>query len=169
MANTPINPVHNNAACEAVLAGTYQGTLVMCHDNVPYAVPINHAFVDGKFYFHCGLQGRKIDLIKANPSVVYVVNKYHGDAGVPEDGRCHGPWESLLAYGTARVIEDPDEKAVAFRAFMGQYGRPDYEMSDQARNDTSAIVIDVTSMTVRSELARKKKEYWLWLPEGAVA
>lgn len=166
MANTPIEPSHNNALCEQVLAGTVHGTLVMCLDNLPYAVPMNHAFVDGKFYFHCGLRGHKIDLIKQNPNVVYVVNAYRGaPETMTEDGRCHGPWESLLAYGTARVIEDPDEKAIAFRAFMGQYGRPDYQMSEQARNDTAAIVITVTSMTVRAELTRHEQQYWLWLPE----
>ena len=165
MANNPIQPVRNNAACEAVLENTFQGTLVMCHEDVPYAVPMNHAFVEGKFYFHCARRGRKIDLIRQNPNVVYVVSEYRGaPAEMPEDSRCHGPWQSLVAYGTARVIEDNDEKAVAFRAFMGAYGCPDYQMSDQGHDDTSALVIEVSSMTVRSEMAAGKKEYWLWLP-----
>lgn len=166
MANKSIEPVHDNAACEAVLDGTREGTLVMCADNVPYAVPINHAFVGGKFYFHCGLRGRKIDLINANPNVVYVVNKFHGTEAPDKKGRCHGQWQSLIAYGTARVISDDLEaKADAFRAFMSWYGRPDYEMSEQARDETGALVIDVTSMTVRSEMVRRQPEYWLWLPE----
>jgi uncharacterized protein len=165
VANTPIEPVRNNAACEQLLAGTCVGTLVMCHENTPYAVPMNHAFVGGKFYFHCALRGRKIDLIKQNPNVVYVVSEFRGTPGeLPADSRCHGPWESLLAYGTARVIEDHDAKAIAFRAFMGEYGQPDYTMSEEGRNDTSALVIDVTSMTVRAELPGKEKAYWLWLP-----
>jgi hypothetical protein len=165
VANTPIEPILNNAACEAVLQNTYQGTLVMCHESIPYAVPMNHAFVDGKFYFHCAVRGRKIDMIRQNPNVVYVVSEFRGTpAEMPEDSRCHGPWESLVAYGTARVIEENDEKAIAFKAFMGAYGTPDYEMSDKGRNDTSAIVIEVTSMTVRSEMTTKDKAYWLWLP-----
>ena len=165
MANTPIEPIANNAGCEQVLQDTFEGTLVMCHENTPYAVPMNHAFVDGKFYFHCGLRGRKIDLIKQNPNVVYVVNKFHGEAEeVPPNGRCHGPWQSLLAYGTARVIEDNDEKAIAFKAFMGYYGAADYKMTDLGRNETSGIIIEVASMTVRSELTRGQNEYWLWLP-----
>jgi len=166
MANKDIEPIRNNAACEQVLEDTHIGTLVMCLDNVPYAVPLNHAFVDGRFYFHCGLRGRKIDLIKANPSVVYVVNKYHGPEAPDEKGRCHGPWQSLIAYGTARVIgEDLAAKAEVFRTFMGCYGQPGYEMNEQARDETAAIVIEVTSMTVRSELVRRQPEYWLWLPE----
>jgi uncharacterized protein len=166
MANKNIEPVRNNAACEEVLEGTRIGTLVMCHDSVPYAVPLNHAFVDGKFHFHCGLRGRKIDLIKANPAVVYVVNKYQGTEPPDEKSCCHGPWQSVIAYGTARVISDDlDAKAEAFRAFMSWYGRPDYEMNEQARDETAAIVIEVTSMTVRSEMVRREPEYWLWLPE----
>lgn len=167
MANTPIQPVLNNAACEEVLQGTYNGTLVMCYENTPYAVPINHAFVDGKFYFHCALIGRKIDLIKQNPNVVYVVTKYHNPPDPnPGRDRCHGPWESLIAYGTAKVVEDLEGKAVAFRQFMAYYGTEDYQMAEQARTQTSAIVMDVTSMTVRQELVRRENHYWLWLPGG---
>lgn len=165
MANTPIEPVLDNAACEKVIQDTYHGTLALCHANTPYAVPMNHAFVDGRFYFHCAVRGRKIDLIRQNPRVVYVIAKYHGTPDeAPTGKRCHGPWESLIASGSARVIEDLDEKAVAFRAFMGYYGTPDYQMNEQARHSTSAIVMEVASMTVRAELARGKTEYWLWLP-----
>ncbi|MEI6502941.1 MAG: pyridoxamine 5'-phosphate oxidase family protein, partial [Armatimonadota bacterium] len=147
MANTPIDPVPNNAACEQVLQDTHQGTLVMCHESIPYAVPMNHAFVGGRFYFHCGLRGHKIDLLKQNPNVVYVVTKHHGASEETQTGdRCHGPWESLIAYGTARVIEDEDGKTAAFRTFMACYGKADYQMSEQARTLTSAIVIEVTSM-----------------------
>ncbi|MBT7165758.1 MAG: hypothetical protein HN904_23465, partial [Victivallales bacterium] len=165
MANTLIDPVLNCAACERVIQNTYQGTLAMCNGDAPYAVPMNHAFVDGKFYFHCGIRGHKLDLIAQNPNVVYVINKLHATAEQTEDDACcHGPWESLIAYGTARVVEDLDEKAVVFGKFMGYYGKPDYKMNEQARTSTSGIVIDVTSMTVRSELTRGTTEYWLWTP-----
>jgi nitroimidazol reductase NimA-like FMN-containing flavoprotein (pyridoxamine 5'-phosphate oxidase superfamily) len=165
MANSLIEPIHDNAACEQVLQGTREGTLVMCEGDTPYAVPLNHAFVDGRFYFHCGLRGRKLDLIRRNPQVVYVVSKLHATpVEMPLDQRCHGPWESLLAYGTARVVENLDEKAIAFRAFMSWYGVEDYQMTDGARNVTSGIIIDVTSMTVRAELTRGETRYWLWLP-----
>jgi nitroimidazol reductase NimA-like FMN-containing flavoprotein (pyridoxamine 5'-phosphate oxidase superfamily) len=163
MANRPISPVLDNAACEKVIQGTYHGTLAMCHEAAPYAVPMNHAFVNGRFYFHCAVRGRKIDLIRQNPNVVYVIAKYHGSLEEQRTSkRCHGPWESLLAYGTARIIEDNDAKAAAFKAFMSCYGAADFQMTEQARHSTSAIVMDVASMTVRAEMARGKTEYWLW-------
>lgn len=165
MANTLIEPVLNCAACEQVIRDTTHGTLAMCHESMPYAVPMNHAFVDGRFYFHCGIRGHKLDLIAQNPNVVYVINKSHAAPDATEASvRCHGPWESLIAYGTARVVEDLDEKAVAFGKFMGYYGKPDYKMDELARTSTSGIVMDVTSMTVRAELTRGTTEYWLWTP-----
>ena len=74
-----INPIPNNEECERILTDSYIGILVMCRDDEPYAVPINHSYADGKLYFQCGLTGRKLDMIRANPKVCYVVNNYFGD------------------------------------------------------------------------------------------
>lgn len=168
MANKLIEPVLNNAACEKIIRDSYEGTLVMCQDNLPYAVPINHAFVDGQFIFHGAIRGRKIAVMTANPNVVYVISRYHGTHESPQSPKCHGPWESVIAYGTARIIEDLDAKAAAFTAFMKYYGN-DFKMTDQGREQTLAIIMDVTSMTARIEMIRGKNEYWLWRPEARTA
>jgi nitroimidazol reductase NimA-like FMN-containing flavoprotein (pyridoxamine 5'-phosphate oxidase superfamily) len=41
-------------------------------------VSINHAYEDGKFYFHCAVGGKKVDSIERNLSVVYTIIKYYG-------------------------------------------------------------------------------------------
>lgn len=164
MANTPIEPVLNNSACEKIIENTFDGTLVMCDGEVPYAIPINHAYLEGRFYFHGAIRGRKIDTIKRNPNVVYVISKYHNAPDAAAGQNCHGPWESIIAYGTARVIEDVQEKAEVFERFMRYYGDTKFQMTEQARKETSGIVLTVTSMTARSEVPPAKKEYWLWLP-----
>ena len=51
MSNNLIEPILNVAACEKILENTHEGTLATCHENIPYAVPMNHAYVDGKFFF----------------------------------------------------------------------------------------------------------------------
>jgi len=169
MANKLIEPVLNNAACEKIIRDTYEGTLVMCQENMPYAVPINHAFVDGKFLFHCAIRGRKLDVIRQNPNVAYVISKYYGSHKDLQSPKCcHGPWESILAHGTARIVEDINAKAAIFAAFMKYHGN-DFKMTEEGSERTLAIIMDVTSMTARSEMVRAKKEYWLWLPESVRA
>ncbi len=172
----PIRPIPNNAECERILKSFHSGILVMCRDEEPYAVPINHAYSDGKLYFHCAPTGRKLDMIRANPRVCYVVNRYFGDPEHLADGvRCHGDWESVIAYGKARVIDDPEELREAFSIFMNYYGSANYEPGEQALRTTRAIIIEVESMTARREVPHEgfdRKtgkgevdiDYWSWSP-----
>jgi hypothetical protein len=171
-----INPVPNKQECERIIKSSYTGVLVMCQDDEPYALPINHAYVDGKLYFHCGTTGRKLDIIRANPNVCYVVNNYFGDPEDFKDGvRCHGNWESVIAYGKARIVEDPDELRKAFTEFMNYYSPNYFEPSENSIHTTRAIIIQVESMTARRETPREgfnrntgkgkvDMEYWSWSP-----
>lgn len=172
----PIEPIPNNAECERILRSSYSGILVMCHDEEPYAVPINHAYSDGKLYFHCAPAGRKLDMIRANPRVCYVVNNYFGDLGDMEDSvRCHGNWESVIAYGKARVIDDPEELRAAFATFMSCYSPAYFKPSEGSLQTTRAIIIELESMTARRECPREgfdrktgegrvDVDYWSWCP-----
>lgn len=159
----PIKPIPNNVECERILKGSFVGILVMCQDEEPYAVPINHAYSDGKLYFHCAPTGRKLDMIRANPRVCYVVNNHFGS---PEDSadnvKCHGNWESVIVYGKARVIDDPEELRDAFSIFMKYYRPHPYKPSEESLKTTRAIVVEAESMTARREIPGEGVDYWSW-------
>ena len=162
----PIIPVPNNAECERIARTYPTGVLEMCRESTPYAVPMNHAWSDGKLYFHCAPTGRKLDMIRANRNVCYVINGYFGQPGDLADPRkCHGSWESVIAYGTARVLEDPEEVRQAFLIF-GRCYNPDFELSEDAVKTTSAVTLAVEVMTARREAPGQPVEYWSWAPQG---
>jgi nitroimidazol reductase NimA-like FMN-containing flavoprotein (pyridoxamine 5'-phosphate oxidase superfamily) len=161
-------PVVDNKRCEDMLKGTYHGVLVMCSDNKPYAVPMNHGYVQGRFIFHCAKEGRKLDVIRANPLVTYVVKNYYGtDEDFQDSMRCHGQWESVIASGRAHVVEEREALEEAFKSFMAYYDKPDYKVTDKACENTGAIIIDVDEMTARRESADKKTEFFIWKPGDA--
>ena len=161
--NKPFNPVKSNDECEKIIAGTFQGVLCMADHNEPYALPLNHAYHNGKFYFHCAVSGRKLEIIDKNPHVTYVISKYYGDAAhFEEDHKCHGFWESVIAYGKARVITDPEELRATLRIFMAYYGAEDYEPTPTVFENNKAIVIEVDKMTARREYEKHKTDYWYW-------
>jgi len=174
----PIKPIPNNGECERIIKSSYTGMLAMCNHEEPYAVPINHAYFEGKLYFHCGTVGRKLDMIRANSRVCYVVKQYYGDPKHHEEGvRCHGDWESVIAYGNARIIDDPDELRKAFSTFMNYYSPTYFEPGEDSIRTTRIIVVDVESMTARREIPREgfnRKtgegkvdiDYWSWSPES---
>jgi len=160
---TQFQPVLNNAEVEKIIHGTYQGVLCMADNNAPYALPINHAFKDGKFYFHCAPTGIKLEIINKNPNVTYVISKYYGDpAHFEASQKCHGFWESVIAYGKATVITGKEEQLAAFKTFMAYYGTEDYAPAENFFETTRAIVIEVEKMTARREYEEHRTDYWHW-------
>ena len=160
----PIDPVPNNAECERMLAASPVGVLVMCRDGEPYAVPINHAYADGRLYFHCAPEGKKLDMIRANPRVCYVVNRDFGERDGPlNPDQCHGYWESVIAPGTARVVEDREELRAAFTIFVASFDS-ESQVSEKALDTTSGIILEIESMTARREVPGEAVQYWSWSP-----
>lgn len=157
-------PEKNNQECERIIEGTYHGVLSFSLDNEPYAVPINHAYLDGAFYFHCAVGGRKIDFIQRNPSVVYTIMRYYGTTeDLKSRNNCHGKWESVIAYGNARYVEDEKElQDLLNNKFLPYYGKPKREIAQKSLLETRVIVMEVTKMTARRELETKQTEFYEW-------
>lgn len=176
------HPTEDNHECEKMLRGTYNGVLVMCNENVPYAVPINHAYKDGRFYFHCAPAGKKLDFLGKNPNVSYVIRVLGGSSeqlagilrsdqlqpGVPPG--CHGPYESVIACGLARIVQSPEETRAAFKTFMSFYSRPEYEPPAGVLRSTRMILLDVQTMTARREhMEKHRTEHFTWSKPPAEA
>ena len=157
------DPVWSNEECEAIIRGTYQGVLSMTSGDEPYAVPLNHAYADGRFYFHCANDGRKLDIIERNPNVTYVVNKYYGDsAELAQAMKCHGHWESVMASGRAHIVARDANLIAGMKTYMAYYGHGDYQHGDDLLGRTRMIGVDVERMTARREYDEFKTDYWYW-------
>ena len=55
---------------ERILREENLGYLGLSLDGMPYVVPLNYVYVEGKIVFHCALAGKKLDYLKANPQYV---------------------------------------------------------------------------------------------------
>ena len=156
-------PEKNNEECERIIQGTFHGVLTFIDEGRPYPVPLNHAYEKGHFYFHCAVGGKKIECIKKNPFVAYTIMKYYGTA---EDfktrQRCHGKWESVIAYGKARYVEDEQDLRDTLIKFMKYYGKNTFEPSKSSYLETRAIIMEVETMTARRELETKETEFYEW-------
>ncbi len=161
--NKSFQPVESREECEKIITGTYQGVLSMADNNEPYALPINHAYHDGKFYFHCAATGMKLDYINRNPYVTYVITKYYGEPGnLRKSLKCHGLWESVIATGRARVIADREELLATFKTFLAYHGRDGFQPSANFAETTRAIVVEVVRMTARREYEDERTDFWCW-------
>lgn len=90
-------------------------------DGTPYAVPLSLARVGEVFYFHCALEGKKLDILRKNPRVcLSAVSKCKPTVG-PKDGSFTLEFNSAIAFGVAEIVEAEDEKIEALRAVCERF------------------------------------------------
>lgn len=75
-------------------------------DDYPYAVPLSYLYEDGKIWFHCAMEGHKLDAIRQNPKVSFCV--VAEDHVVPE--KLTTFYKSVIAFGKARILEGEEKR-----------------------------------------------------------
>lgn len=103
---------------DAVLARTRWVTLAMCRGDEPYLVVVNHGHDPARrcLYFHCAADGRKMEVLRANPRVWGIAVE---DLGYL-DGECDHAFRSVMFGGRVRFLESEAEKREALEVMIRQ-------------------------------------------------
>jgi nitroimidazol reductase NimA-like FMN-containing flavoprotein (pyridoxamine 5'-phosphate oxidase superfamily) len=112
--------IANKSEIEEILTRAKVGRLGMCLNNKPYVVPIGFVYHNGKIYFHSTNKGRKIQIMKANPSVCFEVDEYEL---VPNQDPCKFTFHycSVIAFGKVRFLETKKDKLAVLNVMMNKY------------------------------------------------
>jgi uncharacterized protein len=138
--------ITDRAELEGVLARAEVLFLALHEDPAPYVIPLSFGFSDGALWFHCALEGTKLDLIRRDPRVGFsAVADARVVAGAAAcDFSAAG--SSVVGRGTAVVCTDPGERRRGLDALMRHYGmgNPDYRPGSLDR--TCVVRIDVEEL-----------------------
>lgn len=142
--------MEEKAAKEKFLNEMNFGFLGLSHEGKPYVVPMSYAYQEDKIYLHAGLKGLKIKYLKNNPEVCFTAARLneliqnHGDL-------CDYSlrYESVIARGKARMLEDIDDKIAALAVLAGKYsqGNTSSAINPDKAEITAVIVVDIEEMT----------------------
>ena len=117
-------------------------------DGYPYGFPINHYYdeTESRLYFHGANFGHRVDAVKRDPKVSYCV--YGGEY------QKEGDWakyvKSVIAFGRAFLVEDPDEVIRISRLLCDKFPCPQEYVETEISKDaprTLVIGIDIEEMT----------------------
>lgn len=109
------------------------------NDGFPYAVPLSYAVEGDHIYFHCAMEGHKLDAIRREPRVSFCVV----GRDEPQSGEYTTHYESAIAFGRAQIVSDADEKRRALMCISRKYEPGHDERSREkieAALDRTAIV-----------------------------
>lgn len=101
---------------QLLLHGEYGVLSTVDPQGQPYAIPLSYAYRGGSIYFHCALNGHKLDNLTSNPRVCFCV------VGRTEllPAQFATRYESVLAFGTASEING-EERLNALRWLLEKY------------------------------------------------
>ncbi len=85
-------------------------------EETPYCIPLSLVRAGDYLYFHCALQGRKLDLLRAAPRVCVTFVTGTEPAYVEAENNYTTYFKSAVVTGTAFEVTDPGQKTQALRA-----------------------------------------------------
>ena len=122
--------------------------LGLCCDNIPYVVPLNYGYRDGCLYLHCAKEGRKMDMIRANPRVCFEIDTDLEVIRAEQPCDWGMKFASVIGFGTASVLEDPKEKRGGLDAIMEHCSsKPQQPYPESHLKHTAVIRVEVEEMT----------------------
>lgn len=136
------------------LASAYIGRLATVGvDGYPYVVPLNIGYVPsaeghGVIYFHSATEGHKLTNILHNPCVC--IQADHGAQLVKGEAPCDWSmsFRSVVAFGRARVVTDPEERLRGLVAILGSAGMPELgTMKPEALAKTQVVAVHIETLT----------------------
>jgi uncharacterized protein len=126
------------------------GRLAVTTEDGPYIVAVNHLYFDGSIYFHSGLSGRKLEAIRADSRVCFLVDEvgpqvlWEGGCGISQI------YKSIICFGKAELVESQLEKRVILERMIQKYVPSSYPltpMKDVNIEKTAVVRIVIESMS----------------------
>ncbi len=125
----------------------------------PYGLPLSLASDDdSNWYFHCAMEGKKLDAIKLHPEVcLSAVTKCVPTVG-PLDGSYTMQYKSAIAFGKAEIVTDDEEKIHGLRLISQRFLPQHMDAFDEsiARSLSRTCVVRIT---LSEPPVGKRKQY----------
>ena len=140
--------------CREILTHAYRGTLSVLGDGgYPYALPINFLYADGHLWFHCALEGHKMDAVKRCDKACFTVI----DEPVKEENDWWYHVRSVICFGRIRVVSEEAERLVRLRQLGAKYFPEGYDIdADLVKNGPRAAILDFEIEHMSGKQVREK-------------
>ena len=129
---------------DEIIRGCEVCDLGMADGDQPYVVPVSFGYDGRSVYFHSARDGRKLDVIAANPRVcVQFERRVVLMSSESEACEWSFAFESAIGFGVVEELRDPETKTFGLNQIMQHYsGRQwDFDPSTLARTRVWRVVI----------------------------
>lgn len=126
------------------------GRLAVTTEEGPYIIAVNYLFLEGSIYFHSSVSGRKMEALRADSRVCFLVDEVGPQVLWEQGCGISQIFKSVVCFGKAEFVEDPLEKRGILERMVRKYVPSSYPfspMTDQNIKKTAVVRIVIESMT----------------------
>ncbi len=131
---------------------------VVCHismvdnDGLPYVIPFNFGYKDGRLYIHCAPEGKKIEIWKRNPKVCIAFSTDYEMRIQSEKVACSYSmrYRSVLVHGELISVSEYERKIEVLNIVMEKYsGKSDFSYNRPAVENVKVFEIRIDTIEGR--------------------
>jgi hypothetical protein len=138
--------ITDRAEINVILRSSKVMYLGLADQEFPFVVPVFFAYDGTSIFFHSASAGTKIEILKRNPKVCFVVSV---DQGFIESGKAcdfEAKHRTVIGFGIANFLEDDAEKISALDQIVALFSDQHFEYPKSNLRHTTVIRIDVHSL-----------------------
>ncbi len=138
--------IEDPAEVSEVLEKARTLVLGIADEEAPYLVPLCYGHEADRLYIHSGPGGTKMELLARSPMVSFAAVEEPVIRGGPASCSFSARSRSVVGYGRARVVTDPEERVRGLDAIMRHYAPPPYSYDPGKLEKTVVLAIDIRAM-----------------------
>ena len=123
--------------------------IALFDDDFPYIVPMNFGFKDNALYFHCAIEGKKIDLIQKNNKVGFEIEAEHEILKFEQSCKWTTKYRSIIGTGEIEILRDFEEKTKGLDILMQQHGKFDNSYKPKQVENILILKLNISSLSVK--------------------
>ena len=144
--------MHDRDIINLLRDGEYGVLSTVDSEGQPYGVPLNYVLIDHCVYFHCALEGHKLDNLAVNHKVSFCV--VGRTRVLPAEFSTE--FESIIIFGRAAVVEG-EERYRALNGLIEKYS-PDFVAEGSAYIEkfdsrTCVVRVEIDRISGKSKLS----------------
>lgn len=146
--------IKDKKAIDFILKNSEYGVLsVLAEEHQPYGIPLNYVYFDNRIFFHCALEGRKVEAIRDNDKVSFCIV---GQSKVIPS-KFSTEYESVIIEGRASEVGIAYKKKALeelVRKYSPEYLDNGLAYIDRAAAKTNVVMIEIERMTGKGNIEK---------------
>ncbi len=117
-----------------------------------YIVPLFFGYDGARLYVHCAHDGLKLELLRQNPLVCVEFDVLLGIERGATPCQWSARYQSVIGFGTARIVTSVEEKQAALSLIMAHYGAPDARFTPEEAQSVTILCIELEEVSGKQRL-----------------